>query len=656
MMRQAENPVQPLHLGQAHGSAVQIDISKEERVDILVMQSKDVVLKSSGKKNLILKLVIHRTSILEHAVLFDALGNSNLEECLSRMLPKTKSACNKDNKELATKITELSDACKLLHSHLKSQEHQMEQSVAHLRQRQSARPRDSALVVLEELAGVMDAVDSAVLIKRNSSDNDAKLRSVSLNAAQRERSFDRNRVPNDEAIQCCLFCGCASINEPPENAEVLINNKRVADEFETRNKLWTRYLADKEKNERVLKPKDPITKKEMKRGPTRGKYKSQILQCMCSTSKCVVQGSDISSTCPIKCIDPCTKERFHFTGFPTPSCSCTICNCTCSMAYHAKDIAVVSLKLMQKDNANQRNSSSASSSGNAMQSVHTFLGGFMASGMHAAYSSMHNEIQEKVKGKKISEDDIMRRTDQIQYEATAENIARKGGHGGLGSAGREVLANAFGTSTIVTLPQGNLFDTNAVGGNSNFHARNNRLLGGRTSGVEGPTIYQGMTSNLEIDYANPNQAYIDALSGKNSPAVVNLVSPKPAAALKRPPIELLEDTDDEDDMNKKIPAMPSLPRGFTQLGPSPNKHAWERMKVRNRSLLHLDKRGAETPGEKESRKKAKKIGKHMLQNESNYKDIVTMITDESFGINTGQFESQDLLGRYEDGYMTEDEE
>ena len=65
----------------------------------------------------------------------------------------------------------------------------------------------------------MDAVDSAVLIKSNSSDNDAKLRSVSLNAAQRERSFDRNCVPNDEAIQCCIFCGCASINEPPENVE-----------------------------------------------------------------------------------------------------------------------------------------------------------------------------------------------------------------------------------------------------------------------------------------------------------------------------------------------------------------------------------------------------------------------------------------------------
>ena len=195
-MRQAENPIRPLHLGIAHGgSAVQIDISKEERVDILVMQSKDAVLKSSGKKNLLLKLVIHRTSILEHAVLFDALGNSNLEECLSRMLPKTKAACNKDNKELATKITELSDACKLLHSHLKSQELQMEQSVphlCHLCQRQSARPRDSALVALEELAGVMDAVDSAVLIKRNSNDNDAKLRSVSLSAVQRERSFDRN--------------------------------------------------------------------------------------------------------------------------------------------------------------------------------------------------------------------------------------------------------------------------------------------------------------------------------------------------------------------------------------------------------------------------------------------------------------------------------
>ena len=625
MMKQAEHPTYTPHLGNDRDTTA-VAITLDERISVLQKQSKDAVLKSRGKKDLLQKFVTRRHDLLEHAKLFDGLQNSNLSECLSRVLPKTKAACSRvSNNELSSKFTALLDPLKLLHDQLRCQEVQAEEAVSHLRQRREGfRTRDPALVLLEEYLQIMDKVDQAVYAQRNSSDSDAKLRSVVLTSTQRQRTFDPLCVPQDETYRCCLFCGCESINEPPENVEVVEYNTRTDDDFAKKHRIWTKYLAAKEKNQRTPPPNDPITKKEMKRAPTRVKARSQILQCMCSTSKCVLQGSDISSTCPINCIDHNTNTRFPFTGAPTQSCSCTICNCTCSMAYHAKDTAVIVLKLMQKMNTETKTSNV-----DATPSVHQFMGGMIAGGLQAAYTSMYADVQQQSNnGRKSSKDDVVRRTEQVFYDTAAQNIARKGGHGGLGSEGRQLLAKGFGTSTMVKLPQGQIFDTKAIGGNANFHHRNNRLSG-EPSGIGFSTsttpLHPGMVSNQEINYDQPlDREFLAALSGNDS--FVSLVSP-PSKLPERSDINMNNNSTDtvinllnldDDEMTKKMsasamPMIPTLRNTERVTNPSPNKIAWERVKSKNKILLHLDKRGTETLEEKKCRKKAKKTGKHMLK-------------------------------------------
>ena len=57
--------------------------------------------------------------------------------------------------------------------------------------------------------------------------------------------------------------------------------------------------------------------KPMKRAPVKSKYRSPILQCMCSSAKCTMEGSDFDLSCPIKSIDPKNKQNGpHFQATP----------------------------------------------------------------------------------------------------------------------------------------------------------------------------------------------------------------------------------------------------------------------------------------------------------------------------------------------------
>jgi len=267
------------------------------------------VLKPRGKKDLLLKFVANRTSILDSAAVFDSLQDSNLAQCLSTSLPIT---CNQaSNNTLSTKMVALPDPLQLLYPQLLSQEEAGEEPFAPLRNRNSIRTREAALVLLEEFVITMEHVDLAVHAQQNSSDRTLCFAACHCLA----------REPNDEVLRKCLFCGCPSINEQPENRDIVATNTQNDSVFSQKNAAWTRFLAVREKNPQTPLPKDPITNIDMKRAPTRVTSKSPILQCMCSTSKCVMQGSDVSSTCPIGCIDNATHARYPFTGAPNQSCS-----------------------------------------------------------------------------------------------------------------------------------------------------------------------------------------------------------------------------------------------------------------------------------------------------------------------------------------------
>ena len=92
-----------------------------------------------------------------------------------------------------------------------------------------------------------------------------------------------------------------SINEPFENEENISLNRTLDASYDTKLKVWNKYVAANEKNKKTPFPKDPLhPNKQMRRAPHRSKFKSQLFQCMCSTSKCVTRNSDTCSTCPLK--------------------------------------------------------------------------------------------------------------------------------------------------------------------------------------------------------------------------------------------------------------------------------------------------------------------------------------------------------------------
>ena len=78
-------------------------------------------------------------------------------------------------------------------------------------------------------------------------------------------------------------------------------------------------MQKRKKNFNVQKPEGMTRRPNC---PTK-RFRHPIVQCMCSTSFCVMEGSDLSSSCPIKCQNE-KKERYPFTGTPKV-CSCPVC-------------------------------------------------------------------------------------------------------------------------------------------------------------------------------------------------------------------------------------------------------------------------------------------------------------------------------------------
>ena len=62
--------------------------------------------------------------------------------------------------------------------------------------------------------------------------------------------------------------------------------------------MWSDYEARKKTDPNARQPM------ELNHKPQMGRFLESIVMCMCSASSYMMEGSNISSTCPIKCINP----------------------------------------------------------------------------------------------------------------------------------------------------------------------------------------------------------------------------------------------------------------------------------------------------------------------------------------------------------------
>ena len=493
-MQQASNPVLPPRDDQLNSP-----ITTEERLEILQKSTKDAVLKANGKKDLLNSYIPLRSSILEKAAVFDTCNNSTMVSSLSISLPAGKKEIKeKNNKELSNAILELYDAFVMLQKHLADQHKQI---VA--RSLRTKRSKDSVLLLLDDYFELLEKVDKQAIGTRHSN-IDPSLKTVTLTNFQRQRRWSKERVPVAPSLQLCVMCGLQSTNEPEENENVIEHNDIVLKDYVAKLKVWSDYEAKKFKTvTAVRKPSG------MKRKPQRGKFLQPIIQCMCSTSSCMMEGTDINSSCPIKCIDPATEERYPFIGTGSDRhCSCPICLSKCSFACKIDDVP----KFLITTRAIPPTTEKSDDKKNLGAASSAFLSSVFENAVESRFKKMRDDIDSenmlnhgKKSSKKVYENVIQRGKNGIAQEAST-HIA-KFGNQKLNHEEINFLRNQIGRpSTKVVLPNGANFDTRYIMSDGQ-HGKNNRL--GTTSTKP---IHPGMKSNLKVDFEGASDNYINAVA------------------------------------------------------------------------------------------------------------------------------------------------
>ena len=271
-------------------------ITNDDRIQVLLNQSQVTgLLLCDKKRTLLIRFWDLQFDIFEKTQLFDVAYGSDLSTQIKNKMPKSKNKINKaTNPTLAKYVTDLFEPFSVLHTFM------LENDTVG-RKLRSDEKKDSVLALAETFVNLKEKVDNRICEKMQNDSNPLSKWMVRLTDEQRERCFDRARIPVDPAHQKCLVCGLSTINEPIENEEVLRHNRKVDEVFESKMKAWNAFLEQKERSKKtnnqnepkVSWPKDPTEKgKLMKRMPKKGAYKCQVLQCMAATSKCLMRGSD----------------------------------------------------------------------------------------------------------------------------------------------------------------------------------------------------------------------------------------------------------------------------------------------------------------------------------------------------------------------------
>ena len=485
-------------------------VSTEERLEVLLKSTKEAPLKHKEKRDLFISFIPLMNSIFDKASIFDGLNNSSMKESLQRILPTSRSQIKaKKNKELAEAFLELVDPFELLHTHLSDQHKALIEASLNLCSKKH-QSKDAVLLMLENFLLSIQKIDEFAMSLRHSN-VDPSLKNVTLTNSQKQRCWKKERVPVNEGLQFCVECGHKSTNFPIENDEYKAHNDEVEKNYLQKLKEWNKYEAKRAKDPSARKPAG------MNRKPQRGKIMHPMIQCMCSTSSCMMEGRDISSSCPVKCCDPITQQRFPYTGTGSDRhCSFPICKCQCSFYCVIDDIPkyetnVRAIRVATDDSNEVKAPGEASCA---------FLASVLQSAVKSGFEDMKNDYSRETAasnlGKKSSQNvhqNIMHRTQNAICEKAGVDIVKTGNQL-LSLEEKHYLRQQIGRpSTKVQLPNGTEFDTRYIMANGQ-HGNNNRLGDSVTKAV-----HAGMKSNLKIDLSGATDKFIQAAAKCQSNAL-----------------------------------------------------------------------------------------------------------------------------------------
>ena len=567
MMKQAKDPIKP-EMGSDFVNSTD-PVSEEEFVCQLEKSSKSALMLSDKKREFLLIAIKNQKDILCKAKLVDSLQSTSLEKALSILIPMNNRLITREakNSDLAKMIAKLLPPLKLLETFLNTQFAVEMKIKPNLRSAGKKTKLSPLMQLLYEAREIHDKIEFDVYSNRTKLTNNNIVKPILLSASQREAHWSEKFVPKQSYLQNCVICGHKSTNLPPENEEVKDYNKFISDKYTSDSAKWNQYQQDVSNGKKATPPKG------LSRRPSRKASKEPIVMCMCSMSYCLGDFDTAVNSCPIKCIDDCKQEgmvkiegikskRYPFIGKPK-MCSCPICSCKCNFACAIKEVPKIMLWKRQKSPS--ETSAEVEARLNSLEyenAAPEFLKSFLSDSMKVAWTTMKHETA-KYQGRKINpdvEEYIENRSMTSACQHAATNIVSKSS--GMTIKDRKDLRQKLGKpSTRVLLPSGDYHDTkNMIG--SNKHAKNNRL-----DTHEASEVHPGMQSNLEIDWNNQCDDFVEFIETKakgdekcfgikkksNKNFIThNVVSTSPKGRSKIEPINLLNDINHSDDNDSVI--------------------------------------------------------------------------------------------------------
>ena len=204
-------------------------------------------------------------------------------------------------------------------------------------------------ICIKCLTDKMDQVVQYIISECENKNEPSKLLlGVSRTREQLARGYlqDGGSFPRDESHQNCVFCNHTTVDEPPENKDVIGTNQERLAKHRLATEQWKKFHDGK----------GPCPKtssgKVYTRKPPPPKMDALLLQCHCHQMVCARKGSDFGSTCIIGC-----KKHASTTGtslaeerYPwiDAACSCPICKCKCKKTYQIDKIGLIGLEIMAK--------------------------------------------------------------------------------------------------------------------------------------------------------------------------------------------------------------------------------------------------------------------------------------------------------------------
>lgn len=374
------------------------------------------------------------------------------------------------------------------------------------------------LKLIHELETYLNSAE--VWLNEESDANSSFPKGPTLTKEMKERKFDPLRAPKDEKSKNCVYCGHPTVNYPEENEGVRDYNKKIMEMNTKRWKVWSQYLEKQASGRNVPKPIDPLDKsgkKIMERKPCPKEYKTLMMQCMCSTSKCLQVGSDCGSTCPIKCIDSATGLRYK-TDPETGLCTCKVCTCKCCRLYNINSIPSISFQVNKKKALQELQNGETfniNANTNPIQYA-SFFYGTIQDAFEKTTQETAEELSLKASATEKQKQQIITNKKRQAFHDAASTIAATG-HVYMSAKEKAELMEDYGNETRVELCGGDVVDTRFMGSPEGKHAYSNNLINASalSSNTNEPVIQRGMINNLYIDHSKPyTEAYKKAFNEK----------------------------------------------------------------------------------------------------------------------------------------------